>query len=141
MPMPDEARTQDAAGAEAFVRYYIELINRASKVMDASSLRDLSSGECRECLRIAANIDEDAQLGHRFQGGELAINELTPPLVKESMAEMAITVDQAALTVFDPTGNPLPDLSSAAYPGLSGGAALEWQPTSQSWLMTALTLE
>ena len=25
LPMPDEARTQDAAGAEAFVRYYIEL--------------------------------------------------------------------------------------------------------------------
>ena len=28
--MPDEARTQDAAGAEAFVRYYIDLINRTS---------------------------------------------------------------------------------------------------------------
>ena len=50
--MPDEARTQDAAGAEAFVRYYIELINRTSTVMDAEPLREFSDG-CRDCDRIA----------------------------------------------------------------------------------------
>ena len=27
-PVPDEARTKDAAGAEAFLRYYIDLLNR-----------------------------------------------------------------------------------------------------------------
>src|SRR5918993_1524107 len=33
-PVPDEARTKDAAGAEAFLRYYIGLINRTSDVLD-----------------------------------------------------------------------------------------------------------
>ena len=57
MPMPAEARTQDAAGAEAFVRYYIDLINRTSTVMDAQPLRDFSDG-CRDCDRIADNVGE-----------------------------------------------------------------------------------
>ena len=57
LPMPDEARTQDAAGAEAFVRYYIELINRTSTVMDAQPLRNLSDG-CRDCDRIAGSIED-----------------------------------------------------------------------------------
>ena len=48
LPMPDEARTQDAAGAEAFVRYYIALINRTSDVMDAEPLREFSDG-CADC--------------------------------------------------------------------------------------------
>jgi hypothetical protein len=53
LPMPAEARTQDAAGAEAFVRYYIDLINRTSTVMDAAPLREFSDG-CEDCERIAS---------------------------------------------------------------------------------------
>ena len=71
--MPDEARTQDAAGAEAFVRYYIELINRTSTVMDAQPLRDFSDG-CRDCDRIAGSIEEDTQAGKRYAGGEIIIS-------------------------------------------------------------------
>ncbi len=62
LPMPDEARTQDAAGAEAFVRYYIELINRTSDVMDAEPLREFSDG-CPDCDRVADATDEDASGG------------------------------------------------------------------------------
>src|SRR5215204_764359 len=31
-PVPDEARTKDATGADAFARYYIELINRQQAI-------------------------------------------------------------------------------------------------------------
>ena len=65
LPMPAEARTQDAAGAEAFVRYYIDLINRTSTVMDAAPLREFSDG-CTECNRIAADTEGDASAGHRY---------------------------------------------------------------------------
>ena len=64
--MPDEARTQDAAGAEAFVRYYIELINRTSDVMDAEPLREFSDG-CEDCDRIAdATSKRTRNAGHRL---------------------------------------------------------------------------
>src|SRR5919112_63388 len=57
LPMPVEARTQDAAGAEAFVRYYIDLINRTSTVMDAAPLREFSHS-CADCNRIATATEE-----------------------------------------------------------------------------------
>jgi hypothetical protein len=139
LPMPAEARTQDAAGAEAFVRYYIDLINRTSKMMDAGPLRDLSDG-CEHCNRIALNIEEDVAAGHRYVGGEITITEIATPLLKETTAEMAVRVDQAALAVVDRSGTPINDLGSEAYPGLSGGTSLRWMPERESWVMTGLTL-
>jgi len=36
-PVPDEARTKDAAGAEAFLRYFVDLINRQQVSLCANS--------------------------------------------------------------------------------------------------------
>ncbi len=139
LPMPAEARTQDAAGAEAFVRYYIDLINRTSTVMDAAPLREFSNG-CAECGRIAGNVEADATAGHSYSGGRVEIIEIPAPLLKQSTAEMALVVDQSALKVVDATGTSVDDLSSNAFSGLSGGAALTWDQVRQTWLMNTLTL-
>ena len=40
--MPDEARTKDAAGAEAFLRYWIELLNHAMQAIDTPARVTLS---------------------------------------------------------------------------------------------------
>ncbi|RBY80085.1 hypothetical protein DQ239_03050 [Blastococcus sp. TF02-09] len=140
LPMPDEARTQDAAGAEAFVRYYIELINRTSTVMDAQPLRDFSDG-CRDCDRIAGSIEQDAAAGKTYSGGEITVLGVGEPLMKTGTASMALQVDQAALNVLDASGAIDQEDSSGAYLGLSGGAAVRWNESTDSWLMTALTLE
>ena len=54
-PVPDEARTKDAAGAEAFLRYWIDLLNRQQAIPAGQPLRDLGP-ECQECLRIAQQL-------------------------------------------------------------------------------------
>lgn len=140
LPMPAEARTQDAAGAEAFVRYYIDLINRTSTVMDAAPLREFSNG-CEDCNRIASNVEKDATAGQKYDGGSITITTMGDPLLKDATAEMAMRADIAALTVRDLTGRPLPDQSSPAYAQLNGGAAVEWNSPKKTWIMTALTLE
>ena len=81
LPMPAEARTQDAAGAEAFVRYYIDLINRTSTVMDAAPLREFSSN-CEECSRLARDVDKDLATGYSYDGGQLTITEIPAPLIR-----------------------------------------------------------
>jgi len=138
MPMPDEARTQDTAGAEAFVRYYIELINRTSTVMDAEPLRQLSDG-CEDCARLATNTEQAARAGEDYEGGQITITDVTPPLIVSGEAEMAVRIDQAALSVLDASGRPIADRGSRAYPGLPGSAAAVWDPDRRTWLMTALT--
>ena len=90
LPMPAEARTQDAAGAEAFVRYYIELINRTSDVMDAQPLRDFSDG-CADCNRIANSVEEDAAAGYEYEGGGITITEMGQPADRaRTTAELAL---------------------------------------------------
>ncbi|MDT0275079.1 DUF6318 family protein [Blastococcus goldschmidtiae] len=139
LPMPDEARTQDAAGAEAFVRYYIELINRTSTVMDAQPLRELSDG-CRDCDRIADNTDADAAAGYRYVSGELLIRAAGRATVDGGEAQIAFTLDQKPLQVVDAAGSVNTELSTDAYSGLNGGAIARWDPERETWLMTTLTL-
>jgi hypothetical protein len=140
LPMPAEARTQDAAGAEAFVRYYIDLINRTSTVMDAAPLREFSQS-CEDCNRIASVVEEDAASGRQYSGGLITIITMGEPLIKDTTAEMAIRADVAALEVQDAAGNVLPDLSLPAYSGLNGGAAIAWSADQNAWVMTVLTLQ
>jgi Family of unknown function (DUF6318) len=139
LPMPDEARTPDAAGAEAFVRYYIELINRTSDVMDAAPLREFSNG-CNECSRIAADTDTDGAAGYEYEGGELTITSMGTPLVEGQVAELAFIADQAALRVVESTGQPVNGLSFEAFSDFSCGASLQWNGETDSWVMTGLTL-
>jgi hypothetical protein len=137
MPMPDEARTQDAAGAEAFVRYYIELINRTSKVMDAQPLRDFSD-DCRTCDRIASSTEAAAAAGQDYEGGEMTVDEIGPAVMKEGAADLPIIVDQARFVVLDASGLPTHG-GSNAYFDVIGGIALIWDSGRETWLMADLT--
>jgi hypothetical protein len=139
LPMPAEARTQDAAGAEAFVRYYIELINRTSDVMDAEPLREFSDS-CEDCDRIATSTEEDAANGFDYEDGLLTITSMGEPRIDGDVAEVAFLADQAPLQVLDSTGTVNADMSSDAFENVSCGAALAWNPESTSWVMTVLTL-
>lgn len=137
MPMPAEARTQDAAGAEAFVRYYVSLINRTSTVMDAQPLRQLSDG-CRDCERIASSTEEAASAGQDYEGGGLSIVEVGEPVMKDGAADFPIVVNQSEFVVLDSSGMPTHG-GSAAYSGITGGVAVVWDSTRQTWLMRDLT--
>ncbi|WNV74142.1 DUF6318 family protein [Geodermatophilus sp. DSM 44513] len=137
LPMPDEARAQTPEGAQAFVRYYIELINRTSTVMDAAPLRDLSV-RCEDCNRIAKYTEEDAAAGRDYEGGEMTIADMGEPRLKGGTAEMTVAIDQARFIVLDDTGKPTEggiDPLTEVY----GGAGLSWDAPRQTWVMTQLT--
>jgi hypothetical protein len=136
LPMPPEARTQDAAGAEAFVRYYIALINRTSDVMDAEPLREFSDG-CSECERLARNTEEAAAAGHDYEDGAITIVELGRPLVDSGSAQLALRVDQAEFRVVDAGGKAVD--GSDAYSNISTGVALNWEASRSTWTMAQLT--
>lgn len=137
LPMPAEARTQDAAGAEAFVRYYIELINRTSMVMDAEPLRALSDG-CRDCDRIASSTEEAAAAGFDYEGGEMTIFEIGPAVLREGAASLPIVVDQGQFVVLDGSGAPTHG-GSDAYSNVTGGIGVTWDSRLETWLMTDMT--
>ena len=137
LPMPAEARTQDAAGAEAFVRYYIDLINRTSTVMDAAPLREFSDG-CLDCDRVASSTEKAATAGQDYEGGEITVIEVGEPFMQETTAEMTLKISQAKFIVLDSNGAAV-DGGSEPYLQVPGGAALSWSSSRQSWMMTDLT--
>ncbi|GAA3154470.1 hypothetical protein GCM10010531_01890 [Blastococcus jejuensis] len=139
LPMPAEARTQDAAGAEAFVRYYIALINRTSDVMDAQPLREFSDG-CEDCNRIASSTEEDAANGLHYEDGLLSITSMGEPRLEGDRAEIAFFADQARLQVVDAAGSVNEEMSSEAFADVSCGAAMRWNSELATWVMTVLTL-
>jgi hypothetical protein len=137
--VPDEARTKDAAGAEAFLRYWIELLNRQQAIPAGQPLRDLSL-ECRECLRIAKSFDDAAASGWRYEGGRLTLNKVIEPQVGEDEASLIFGVRIEPLTIRDSTGAPVSGGTGDLALNAGSGLTLAWSDTSRSWLVAGMTI-
>ncbi len=138
-PVPDEARTKDAAGAEAFVRYYIELLNRQQAVPAGEPLRALGP-DCETCLRIARALDEAAAAGHTYNGGELSLNEVLAPQLDGDTASVIFWTRIEAVSVRDSAGAPVPEGQDELTPNAGSGMTLTWSENQQSWLAAELTI-
>jgi hypothetical protein len=141
LPMPDEARTQDTAGAEAFVRYYFDLLNKSLTDMDPQYLRFFAEPGCDVCERIATETEADAAAGYRYSGGELTIpGDISVISSTRDEAQTAFVADQAPMTVLDSGGNPVPDLVFDGEDALNSGTVTVWDGAAKTWKLTELTL-
>ena len=140
LPMPAGARKQSAAGAEAFIRYYFDILNRSLTDLDPRYIRQFADS-CEDCERIAQETEQDAAAGYSYKGGELVIaGKISVAIQSPGRAESAFIVDQAALTILDANGQPVPNLTFEAKPGLSSGTLALWDDSTSSWKMSVLTL-
>ena len=137
-PVPDEARTKDAAGAEAFLRYFIELINRQQTVPAGQPLRDLGP-DCQECLRIARNYDDAAAAGNKYVGGELSLNDVPPPVLNTDEALISFGARREAVSLVDGSGNTLEARPDPAV-NLGSGINLKWSEDDQFWIVTGFNI-
>ncbi|MFD2093974.1 DUF6318 family protein [Blastococcus deserti] len=138
-PVPDEARTKDAAGAEAFLRYYIELLNRLQAIPLGEPLRELSP-ECETCLRIARAFDDAAAAGWTYQGGEVSLNDVTEPQLNGDTASLVFGARVEVLSIRDSAGTPIPDGQEDLSPNAGSGMTLRWSSEHHSWLVAGLTI-
>jgi hypothetical protein len=139
--MPDAARTRDAAGVEAFVRYYFDLLNRSLRDMDTQYLRAFAASSCDVCDRIATETEDDAAHGYSYDGGELTVSgDMSIAMQSANEAQSGFTAKQAPMTVLDSGGKPVPDLAFDGQEALSSGTITVWDEASSSWKMTELTL-
>jgi hypothetical protein len=136
--MPAEARAKTPEGAQAFVRYYVDLINRTTTVMDAAPLREFSN-RCETCHRIATYTEQDAAAGYDYEGGEMTISDMGEPRITGTTAEMAVMADQARFVVLDASGEPIEGGIEPLF-DMTGGAGLSWDAPRQTWIMNQLTL-
>jgi hypothetical protein len=134
LPMPAGARVKDESGAEAFLRYYMDVYNHAQRTMDSTFLRQFSRG-CETCDRIADDLDADLASGYAYEGGDVRIDSLSKPSVNTEQAQLAFTLTQEALALTR-NGNAVDDLTFGAVKENSEGAVLEWNDGTKSWMIT-----
>lgn len=141
LPMPPGARTQDAAGAEAFVRYYFELLNRSLADMDTTYLRQFAGSGCDVCERIASETESDVAQGYAYEGGELTIvDDVFVKMTGDNEAQSGFVAEQAPMTVNGADGSPVPGLQFDGKETLPSGTIATWDPSVDSWILTELTL-
>jgi hypothetical protein len=136
-PVPDEARTQDTAGAEAFLRYFIELLNRQQKIPAGQPLRELGP-ECQECLRIALDLDEAAAAQQQYQGGELSIVGDFGTSVSDGSANVSFVARIAAGAIVDASRAIVPGTEFDTVERLPSAVRLAWDPDAESWEIEAV---
>jgi hypothetical protein len=137
-PVPDEARTKDAAGAEAFLQYFLDLLDHQREIPDGQPIRELGP-ECQDCLRIAQNYDDVAAAGQRYKGGELSLIELAKPLLDGKDALISFSARREAVSVVDGRGATIEAIPEPA-PSLSSGIDLTWSEPDQCWLVKGFNL-
>lgn len=67
--MPAEASANTKAGAIAFVRYYVELINYAQATGDVDPLKAIEGEACESCTNVRESIRRTYGNGGSIEGG------------------------------------------------------------------------
>jgi Family of unknown function (DUF6318) len=67
--LPDLARQDSSAGAEAFATFWLTALDYAYRTGNTAPLR--SAGKCRGCLALADSIDRVFKRGGRIEGGSV----------------------------------------------------------------------
>jgi hypothetical protein len=140
MPMPAEARAKTVAGAQAFLHYYVSLMNDAQGRSTSEYLRGLSTDDCGTCIAFSDGIDAYVEKGYHLSGGVIELATMPNPLLRDNAAEFFLSLRQTPSAVIDPTGDPLPELAERGTSYPASGATLAWDADQSSWLMSALTI-
>jgi hypothetical protein len=135
-PVPDEARVESDAGAEASARYYLSLTTYSFETLDTAPLRELSSN-CEFCTNLATTIDTDATAGHKFVGGAVTVGQDAQVARDGESTEVYVSVSQSALQVVDAAGAQV--RGQPAY-DVAASVIVEWQERNHSWLVTQVTV-
>lgn len=104
--VPDDAQERTKAGAVAFVRYWVEVRNAATKSGDPSGLASISGKGCDYCNQDVASIRKGRENGDRIQSKGWSFVGAPEVLGKSSISKPVIQglVRMSKVTVTDEDG-------------------------------------
>src|SRR5699024_9865753 len=104
--MPEVAREDSEAGAEAFALHYVDLINYTGKYPEIGILEPLSADSCESCTNHEDSVSYSAKHHETLRGNIFAISDsvaLHDPT--NSVADVRLQVTQLSQDVLDADGN------------------------------------
>src|SRR4051812_10955370 len=112
LPMPAEAREQTPAGAEAFLRYYMDIYSWSQAHMDSSYMDQFSQG-CELCDSVTKTLRDDATAGYSYEGGQITVSGSSFGLADNGRIEGSFSIAQSSLVVRGSDGAEFPELGAA----------------------------
>lgn len=132
---PAAWEVKSKAGAVAFAKHWVDVLNEAAATGELDALRSISSEKCESCGSFADLIESVYAAGRSFEGGTWQVVASVPtPDLDETVARVAMRIRQEPQRLV--RGNS----TLRRYPGgmVTYSAHLDW--AGSSWEMTDLEL-
>lgn len=101
--LPAAASAADTAGAEAFARYAIDVLNHASATGDATRWNEITAPDCETCVSLSTDIEAT---GPSNEGAVTIESTLPTEINPGSFFSVALKINQAPSTRADGSQNP-----------------------------------
>lgn len=102
--IPEAARVNTPEGAEAFTKYFGEVLNKAFVDQREVSLEPLVLAECKSCSGISGSIVNYRQKGERFVGQYVHVTNAVFSSDLNGVTKILAATDQAGGRVVDSKG-------------------------------------
>lgn len=133
LQIPAAAREKTDAGAEAFVRYYLDQSAVAWMKPDASALDGLATASCNSCARLDSVAAQLVADGQRYSTTPIAIRTLK--VIRSSSSEVAFdaALTENAVSVVDAKGSKVD-----SYPrrNITRAISVVWK--GESWRLNGI---
>ena len=103
--IPQAAQANTPGGAEAFTKYFGQVVNQAFVDQNEFSLQSLVSPECRSCSGIVGSILSYRQKGQRFVGQYLAVTAAVFSSDSNGVTKVIASTDQSGGRIIDSKGS------------------------------------
>lgn len=111
--IPAAARPETMKGAEAYVKFYFEEVNRAFIAADASRLKGLSGASCEMCSAMAQGVIDLAAKGRHYERPLALVNFATALEFTPSSRRVLVDAGQSHVNVLDRRGNVVDETDAA----------------------------
>lgn len=133
--MPAAARGSDAAAAEAFVKFYWEMVNYAQATGDVEGLKVLAT-RCLNCDTGVHSIEAAYEDGGEIRGGTGTVDRFDTKFIDRGRKMWAIVECRLSLTpqVVDMPGSG----KDQRYPGGPSEIRMYLQPSADAWTVRSV---
>jgi len=129
--VPPAAQAHTKAGAEAFVRFYVDRYNQAGMKPEAGVLKPLSDANCVACQNIEADLSALVQSGHRYANPPLAVPDIRfVATASDGRWGFKMTLRQLSTKVLDSSGAVVDTVPAKDFPRQ---VAVVWR--GDQWVM------
>lgn len=128
---PDFARNPGATGAQQFVDYWVDTVNRATETGDTTQLASLADPSCTTCAEFTKRLDSIYEAGGSVETEDWEIVEMVPEGgATEDRATILVRVEIPPQEVVESEG-----AEPSPVPGGTQSFRITMERTEGDWLI------